>query len=144
MRRSICAFVVHIYIFTPANNFLRWKYFGPTRFIHRWTTLVHATLRVSDVIDKCNSWLADVTFDKLPSSSDFRSQWPPESPLLQSSPECWKFQHCVKYGILQPNNTCMYRLIVTVATLWYFEDKFGEYSWQRTKILSNYFFAWHQ
>ena len=29
----------------------------------RWTTLVHAILRVSDVIDKCNSWLADVTFD---------------------------------------------------------------------------------
>ena len=26
-------------------------------------TLIHATLHVSDVIDKCTSWLADVTFD---------------------------------------------------------------------------------
>ena len=50
-------------MFTLANNFLRWTYFGPTRFIHPWTTLVHATLLVSDVIDKCNIWLADVTFD---------------------------------------------------------------------------------
>ena len=38
------------------------NYFGPTRFIHRWTTLVNAMLRVSDVTDKRNSWLADVTF----------------------------------------------------------------------------------
>ena len=53
----------HILIFTLANNFLRWTHFGPTRFIHPWTTLVHATLRVSDVIEKCNSLLADVTFD---------------------------------------------------------------------------------
>ena len=49
-------------IFTLANNFLRWTYFGPTRLIHPWTTLIHATLRVS-VIGKCNSWLADITFD---------------------------------------------------------------------------------
>ena len=32
-------------------------------FIHQWTTLVHATLRVSDVVDKCSSWFADLTFD---------------------------------------------------------------------------------
>ena len=50
-------------IFTLANNYFRWTYFGPTRFIHPWTTLVRATVRVSDVTDKCNSWLADVTFD---------------------------------------------------------------------------------
>ena len=58
-----CRYVVHCIIFTLANNFLRWTYFGPTRFIRPLTTLVHATLRVIDVIDKCNSWLADVTFD---------------------------------------------------------------------------------
>ena len=50
-------------MFIRANNFLRWTYFGPTRFIHPWTTLVHATLRVSDVIEKCNNWSADVTLD---------------------------------------------------------------------------------
>ena len=50
-------------IFTLANNFLRLTFFGQTRFIHSWTTLVHATLRVSDFIDKCNSWLDDVTFE---------------------------------------------------------------------------------
>ena len=44
-------------------HFLRWTYSGPTRFIHPWTTLVHETLRVSDVIDECNSWLADLTLD---------------------------------------------------------------------------------
>ena len=49
--------------FTLANNFLRWTYFGPTRFIHPWTTPVHATLHVSSVIDKCSRWLADVTFN---------------------------------------------------------------------------------
>ena len=32
----------HTLIFTLANNFLRWTYFGPTRFTHPWTTLVHA------------------------------------------------------------------------------------------------------
>ena len=26
-------------------------------------SLVHVTLRVGDIIDKCKSWLADVTFD---------------------------------------------------------------------------------
>ena len=50
-------------ILTLANNFLWWTYFGPRRFIHPWTTLVHAMLCISDVIDKCNSWLADITFD---------------------------------------------------------------------------------
>ena len=50
-------------IFILANHFLRWICFGPTRFIHPWMTLVHATLRVSDVMDKCNILLADVTFD---------------------------------------------------------------------------------
>ena len=48
------------------NNFLRWTYFGTTKFIHSWTTkfihlwttLAHATLCVSNVINK----LADVTF----------------------------------------------------------------------------------
>ena len=48
--------IIYLAIFTLANNFLKWTYFGPTRFILPWTTLVHATLRVSDVIDKCNSW----------------------------------------------------------------------------------------
>ena len=57
------AHVSHAVIFTRADNSLRWTCFGPTRFIHPWMTLVHATLRVSDVIDKCNSWLADITFD---------------------------------------------------------------------------------
>ena len=56
--------VFQVHIFTLAINFLRWTYFGPTRFIHPWTTLIHVTLRVSDVIDKCNSWLADVTFNR--------------------------------------------------------------------------------
>ena len=55
--------IIHITIFTLANNFLRWTYLGPTGFIHPWTALFHAMLRVSDVIDKCNRWLADVTFD---------------------------------------------------------------------------------
>ena len=32
-------------------------------FINRWTTLVHATIRISYIVDKWNSWLADVTFD---------------------------------------------------------------------------------
>ena len=54
---------VDSHTFTLTNNFLRWTYFGPTRFIQPWATLIHATLRVSDVIDKCNCWLADVTFD---------------------------------------------------------------------------------
>ena len=54
---------LYSYIFTLANNFLRSTYFELTRFTHPWTTLVHATLRVSDVVDKCNSWLVDVTFD---------------------------------------------------------------------------------
>ena len=53
----------HETIFTLASNSLRWTYFGPTWFIYPWTTLVHATLCISDVIDKCNSRLADVTFD---------------------------------------------------------------------------------
>ena len=52
---------------TPRRKFERLKctYFEPTRFIHvhLWTTLAHATLRVSDVTDNWNSWLADVTFD---------------------------------------------------------------------------------
>ena len=52
-------------IFTLVNDFLRWTYFGPTRFIHLWTTLVHATIRVSNVIDKSNCWLADLMFDWL-------------------------------------------------------------------------------
>ena len=51
----------YLLIFTFDNNFLRWTYSGPTEFILSWTTLVHATLRVSDIIDKCKSWLADVT-----------------------------------------------------------------------------------
>ena len=42
---------------------LIWTYFGPTRFIHRWTTVVHVMLRVSDITGKWNSWLAIVTFD---------------------------------------------------------------------------------
>ena len=54
---------IDIVIFILANNFLRWPNFGPTRFIHRWTTLVHAPLRVRDLRHKWNSWLADVTFD---------------------------------------------------------------------------------
>ena len=29
-------------------------YFGPTRFMLRLTTLVHATLRISDITDKLN------------------------------------------------------------------------------------------
>ena len=37
------------------QQFLGWTYVRPTRFIHPWTT------RVEDIIDKCNSWLADVT-----------------------------------------------------------------------------------
>ena len=53
---------IHINIFTLPNNFLRWTYFGPTKFIHPWTTHVHAMLRVNNVIDECNSWLADVKF----------------------------------------------------------------------------------
>ena len=52
-----------IKIFTLDNNFLRWTCFGRTKFIHSWKTLVQAMLRVSDVIDKCKSWLADVPFD---------------------------------------------------------------------------------
>ena len=54
---------VHSSIFTLANNFLRWTYFGPTRFIHWWMTVVHMTLCIIEVIDKWNSWLADITFD---------------------------------------------------------------------------------
>ena len=51
----------HMTIFTLFNNFLRWTYFGPTRFILRWTALVDATSRVSDVTHKWNSWrLIDV------------------------------------------------------------------------------------
>ena len=50
----------HTSIFTLANNFLSWTYFWPTRFRHRWTTLIHTTLCVTD---KRNSWLADITFD---------------------------------------------------------------------------------
>ena len=42
---------------------LRWTCYGPTRFIHRWKTIVHVTLRLSDVMDKWNSRLADYTFD---------------------------------------------------------------------------------
>ena len=53
----------HTSIFTFTNNFLGWTYFGPPRFIHQWTTLVHMKLSTSDVTDKWNSWLADVTFD---------------------------------------------------------------------------------
>ena len=48
---------IHIGIFTLANNFLKWTYLGPTRFIHPWMALFHATLRLSDVIFK-----ADRTF----------------------------------------------------------------------------------
>ena len=48
---------VHSTIFTHTNYFLRWTYFGPTRFIHRWTTLVHATLHISNVMDNYNSWM---------------------------------------------------------------------------------------
>ena len=57
--------MLNFIIFTLANNCLRWTYFRPTRFIHPWTTLVHATLhvRVSSVIYKCNSWLSDAKFD---------------------------------------------------------------------------------
>ena len=62
-RMNIEKIKLYSYRFTLANNFLRWTYFGPTGFIHPWTTLVHATLRVSDIINKCNSWLADVMFD---------------------------------------------------------------------------------
>ena len=54
---------VYFLIFTLANNFLRWTYFGRTRFIHPWMTLIQLRLCVSDVIDKCNSWLASVTFN---------------------------------------------------------------------------------
>ena len=60
-KRSFILFISHR--FTLDNNFLRWTYFGPTKFIQSWTTLVHATLRVSDVTYKCKCWLADVTFD---------------------------------------------------------------------------------
>ena len=42
---------VHSLIFTLAKNFLRWTYFGPTRFIHPWTTLMHAILRVNAIVD---------------------------------------------------------------------------------------------
>ena len=41
----------------------RWTQFGIMRFTHRWTTLVFATLRITDDTDKWNSWLADVSFD---------------------------------------------------------------------------------
>ena len=54
---------LHFAIVTVFNTFLRWTYFGQTRSIHPWTTLVYATLCVSDVTHKWNSWLADVTFD---------------------------------------------------------------------------------
>ena len=30
---------------------------------YRWTTLIHATLHISDVTDKCISWLSNITFD---------------------------------------------------------------------------------
>ena len=53
----------HIDVILTLGNNLSWIYFGPTRCIHPWTILVHATLRVSYVIDTCNIWLADVTFD---------------------------------------------------------------------------------
>ena len=55
---------LHHQIFTLANNFLWWTYFGLMRFIYRWMTLVHAKLCVSDAtVNKGNSWMADVTFD---------------------------------------------------------------------------------
>ena len=33
---------------------LRWTYFRPSRFILQWTTIVHATLCISDITDKWN------------------------------------------------------------------------------------------
>ena len=50
-------------IFTLASNFHKWTYFGPTRFILPWKTLIHVTFCVSDVTDKSNIWLANVMFD---------------------------------------------------------------------------------
>ena len=57
------ALILDYPIFTLANTFLSWTYLGQTRFIHPWTTLVHAMLHISHVMDKCNCWLDDVTFN---------------------------------------------------------------------------------
>ena len=54
----LCIFAKDYLIFTLA---IRWAYFGSTRFVHRWTTIVHVTLSVSDVTDKWISWLTGVT-----------------------------------------------------------------------------------
>ena len=35
---AIAYIFIRFNIFTLANNFLRWTYIGPTRFIHSWTT----------------------------------------------------------------------------------------------------------
>ena len=53
------------------NDFLSWACFGPTRLIHRWTTLVHAILRVSDVKDK---WYTDQPKKKAIFSRSLREQ----------------------------------------------------------------------
>ena len=50
------------FIVCRQRHYTRWTYFGPTNFIQYWTTLVHLTFRVSDVTDKWNNWLDDVTF----------------------------------------------------------------------------------
>ena len=60
--RNLPSSTMPIYLHSPTIS-LDEPFFGPTKLIHPWTTIVHATLRVSAVIDKCNSWLADVTLD---------------------------------------------------------------------------------
>ena len=53
---------ISIYLPSPTTC-LSWTYFGPSRFIHRWMTIIHVKLCVSDVTDKWNSWLVDVMFN---------------------------------------------------------------------------------
>ena len=57
------------------------------------------------------AWRLFIFFRKLPSCGDFRSQRPPESPLLQSSPECWNFN--IAYS------TVFYSLIIPVSFNWW-------------------------
>ena len=47
-----------------SNMCTRMNFCWSVKFIHRWTTVVHVTLRVSDASDKwyTSSWLAEVTF----------------------------------------------------------------------------------
>ena len=53
-----CAWVTfwrdYSFIFTLANNFLRWTCFGPTRFIHPWTTLIHAIHVILMAVERNN------------------------------------------------------------------------------------------